>query len=135
MTKVEPREWLSWMAVVLLAALCGLLAILQYRWIGEIRDAEREHMRTQLQSELEQVSRSFNTTLRTAVQALEPTAAEVASSGRNGAFGVRYLKWRQDNPALFSRIGLAVPQADGAALELLDLSTGRFDTAEWPATR
>lgn len=134
MTKVEPREWLSWAAVVLLAALCSLLAILQYRWIGEIRDAERERMHAQLQSQLEQVSRSFNTTLRTAVQALEPTAAEVASAGRNAAYGVRYLKWRQDNPALFSRIGLAVPQADGVALEMLDLNTGRFESAEWPAS-
>jgi signal transduction histidine kinase len=132
MKKVEPREWLPWTAVLLLAALCSLLAILQYRWIGEIRDSERDRMRRQLQAELDQVSRSFDTTLASAAAALSPTAAQVAGSSPAAAYGVRYLKWRDENPPLFSRIGIATPDGSDVTLSLLDLSTGKFSQAEWP---
>src|SRR5215469_14797059 len=97
MKKVEPREWLSWTAVALLACLCSLLAVLQYRWIGEIRDAERDRLRTQLHSDLEQVSRLFNWNIRSAVSSLAATSSEIAAAGRNAAYSVRYIHWRQES--------------------------------------
>ncbi len=117
----------------MLAGLCSLLAILQYRWIGEIRDGERDRMRTQLQTELDQVSRNFNSALASAAAALSPTSSEVGASNQAAAYGVRYLKWHEANPPLFSRIGIAMREGDDVDLSLLDLSTGKFFPAEWPA--
>ena len=38
-----PRS--TWIAAVVLPALLAVLAILQYRWIGEVSAAERQRMR------------------------------------------------------------------------------------------
>ena len=46
------RAWLSWAAVGLLIALCAILAVLQYRWIGEIAGLERDRLQDELQSRL-----------------------------------------------------------------------------------
>ena len=39
--KSAERNWWPWLSVGILAALCTVLALLQYRWTGEIANAER----------------------------------------------------------------------------------------------
>ena len=117
----------------ILAVLCAVLAALQYRWIGEISAAERTQLRDQLQSRLSLLSRGFNDQISNACAALLPTRDQVDQLGAEKAYADRYLAWRDSHEPLFHRIGLIRPGPEGADLLLLDLKTGRFSPAAWPA--
>jgi signal transduction histidine kinase len=130
---MEKRAWLAWASVIVLAVLCGGLALLQYRWIGEITDAERTRLHEQLQIRLGALSRGFSDDLSTALNALVPSAEEIARLGREAAYSEKYQRWRESHDAIFSRIALAIPEADGLRFEMLDLASGSFSPAEWPA--
>jgi len=128
----QRRAWLAWASVGLLALLCGVLAVLQYRWIGEITSAERTRLRTQLQSRLNALSRTFNEAISTACGALVPEAAQVEQLGRERAYSAQYLRWKQSHEPLFHRIALAVPDSGPLRLLLLDLDTAAFSPSDWP---
>jgi hypothetical protein len=42
------------------SAVCGILAFLQYRWIGEVANAEQQRLQQDLQRNLNFVRRDFN---------------------------------------------------------------------------
>ena len=52
--------WRSWVSVGVLAVLCGFLAILQYRWIGEVSGAERLTLQKDLETRLALLRRNFD---------------------------------------------------------------------------
>ncbi len=126
------RAWLAWASLSLLALLCGLLAVLQYRWIGEISDAERTRLREALQLRLAALSHAFNEEITAACSALEPPSAEIAQAGIERAYAVQYQLWKQSHEPLFQRIGLAIPGGEEVRLLLLDQNTGQFAPADWP---
>lgn len=128
----ERRAWLSWASVGLLAALCGVLALLQNHWIREISRAEKERLQNQLQSELMRLSREFNTELASACFDLVPTTQQVDELGRMKAYALRYSQWRESHDRLFSRIAVVVPDDDSLEFYDLDLASGQFAPGEWP---
>ncbi|HUQ93640.1 MAG TPA: HAMP domain-containing sensor histidine kinase, partial [Bryobacteraceae bacterium] len=133
--KNRRREWLAWLFVAMLAALCGILGVLQYRWIGEVSRAERERLRDGLRESLRQLSEHFNREIAAACMALIPTRSQ-AEGGAEQAYALRYAKWRTTSRhnRLFGRIALAVPEGDAVVLRNLDLHRGVFEASEWPAS-
>src|SRR5882724_1375406 len=103
------RAWLSWAFVGLLAVMCGILAILQYRWTGEIAGAERTRLHDELQARLNTLSRAFNQEIMGACQALFPSADDLERLGREGAYSAQYLRWKETHERMFRRLALAVP--------------------------
>src|ERR1700736_2338614 len=134
MDKAQQRAWLSWASVGLLAVLCGLLAVLQNNWIREISRAEKERLQNQLQTELNHLSREFNSEITSACSDLLPDASQVEELGREKAYSVRYSQWKESHDRIFSRMALAVPQGDSLDLFNLDLATAQFSRADWPST-
>lgn len=132
MAKIGRREWLSWGAVGLLALLCGFLALLQNRWIGEISRAEKDRLHQQLQTELNRLSRDFNGELTSAVSDLLPPSAQIETLGAEKAYSDRYSRWRDTHERLFNRIALAVPREEGLVLLDLNLDNGQFSQGDWP---
>jgi signal transduction histidine kinase len=65
---------LSWTAVALLAALCAGLGALQYRWTGQISDAERQRLQATLASRLRALAREFDTQISGACSTILPGA-------------------------------------------------------------
>jgi signal transduction histidine kinase len=126
------NAWLPWASVGLLAALCGVLAVLQYRWIGEISGAERLNLQAALRDRLENLRSDFNEQISNAERALQPASYQVDQLGKE-AYSAQYLRWKQTHEPLFRRIALAVPQGERLALYQLDLETGAFSAAAWPA--
>ena len=129
------RAWsprLHWMTVGLLALLCAVVAVLQYRWIGEISETERDRLEVALRERLAVVQRDFNEELRDAASALVPTIEEISDSGRDAAYEDRFV--RSGSDILFSEIALAIPQGNDLALKQLDFRSGRFARAAWPPT-
>jgi signal transduction histidine kinase len=129
------RALFSWLSLALLVILVCLLAVLQYRWIGEISEAEQKNLQEQLQGSLNELSRGFNAELSVACAALSPSEAEVNELGREAAYERRHRLWRQTTrrPELFSRITIAWQESGQPVLRILDPGSGRFVPAEWPA--
>jgi signal transduction histidine kinase len=125
----QRRAVLSWLFVGTLLVLCGVLGVLQYRWIGEVSLAARDRLRGSLQASLDRLSRDFNSEIATACRALLPPNSSEAE------FATRYQQWKRTarDSQVFGAIAIAHPQTHAWILRRLDLETGVFETAEWPA--
>ncbi|MDQ6699263.1 MAG: HAMP domain-containing histidine kinase, partial [Acidobacteriota bacterium] len=118
------------------AILCGILALLQNRWIAEVSLAEKERLQQHLQANLNLLSREFNSELTAACSGLLPATPQIEKLGRENAYSGRYSQWKETHDHIFSRIALAVPHMppDGGLTFLdLNLDTAQFSQAEWPA--
>ncbi len=129
----QNRIW--WLFAGAVAALCLVLGILQYRWIGEVSQAERERMQSSLRTSLQRLSQDFNGDLSAAVAALHPRGAEPEEEGREAEYLALYQRWKESSPhqQLFRRLALGVPGPDDVELLMLDTANGRFNPAPWPA--
>jgi len=97
------RAWLPWFSVALLALLCATLAVLQYRWTGEIANAERGRLQDELQSRLDAASHAFNDNLSTALRTLTPDDRQIRELGWQSAWSTQYLQWKSTHPPLIER--------------------------------
>src|SRR4051812_39172155 len=131
MTQLERRTSVYWIPLGCVAVLCCVLAVLQYRWIGEISRAEQDRLRVGLQSALARLSQGFNSGIEAACAALQPADPEVEELGRDRAYSARYLAWRESAKYrnLFSAIGIATPIDGQVLLKTLDMSSGRLNPA------
>lgn len=125
--------WLPWASVALLAALCGVLAVLQYQWIGEISGAERKNLESTLHDGLDSLRLDLNEQVAAAEVALQPTQFQVEELGREAAYTSQYLRWKDLRKPLFRHIALAVPDGNRLVLSSLDLATGSLAESKWPA--
>ncbi len=133
MDQLKKRAWLSWISVGILAVLCGVLALLQNHWITEVSLAERERLQQQLQTELSHLSREFNNEITNACASLLPGEQEIDALGREKAYSLRYVQWKQSHGRIFSRIALATIGSSGERLKILNPATAEFSSAEWPS--
>src|SRR5438067_7874244 len=104
------RGWVEWAPVTLLALLCAALAVLQYRWIGEISDAERSRLHEALQTRLGGLRRALDDEMSSAFAGLIPSPAQIADLGREAAYSAQYGHWQESHHNLLRRIALAIPE-------------------------
>src|SRR5271157_1880074 len=114
----QRRAVLSWLFVGTLLVLCGVLGVLQYRWIGEVSLAARDRLRGSLQASLDHLSADFNSEIAEACRALIPPDSSEAE------LATRYQQWKRNarNGRIFRAIAIADPQ-----LRQLNLQTGAFE--------
>lgn len=123
----EKHGFRSWLLLSVFFVLVCILGALQYRWIGEISQAAQKTLRENLQSDLNEISRDFNSELTAACAALVPTGTEVKELGRERAYARRYL---QTPTRMFSRVAVAWEQNGHLTLH----EGGTFAAMEWPAS-
>jgi signal transduction histidine kinase len=133
-TKNRRRALLSWLFVAALVALCAVLGVLQYRWIGEVALAARERLRLNLQASLDRLSREFNAEITAPCTALVPSGLPLDEEVKEEDYAARYMRWKASarHDQLLRAVAIAVPQEFTLALRSLDLRTGVFGPAEWP---
>jgi len=129
--KIFAPAWISWTGVALLVVLCGVLAALQYRWIGEVAQAERTRLRQDLDSRLNLLRQSFNDQISSACYALIPDGATIDRIGREQAYQEKYQRAPVSNRQLVRSIALALPDAESLKLDRLDSERG-WSESEWP---
>jgi signal transduction histidine kinase len=132
MENIKQRAWRAWASAGLLAVLCAVLALLQSRWITEVSVAERDRLREQLQTGLNQLSTDLNTRVSNACSALIPDPSQFDLVGRETAYANQYRHSKDSHEPLFRRIALAVPDQVAPSLAALNLDTGQFTPAQWP---
>lgn len=128
------QSWIEWGFLAFMVAACAVLSLLQYRWTGEVSRAEGDRLRANLQTQLRQVSRAFDSELNESIYELVPTAREIDEKGRDEAHLAELDHWlrRGRRTAIFSRIAVAEPS--GPDLKLYEIETERriLRPVEWP---
>lgn len=115
-----------------LVLLCGMLAVLQYRWIGEVSIAEKERLRSSLGAMLFRLSNDFNTRVTSACRALLPSEGESDPAMLETQILLRRAE-RSDRSRMIRRIGIVEHHEDVLTLRTLDAEHTAFYSAEWPA--
>ena len=115
-----------------LLALIVLLAALQYRWLGRISDAEREGMRSALNTRATGFAGDFDAELTRAylLFQVDPQGTDDLS----GRVSLRYDRWLTTAryPRLMKEVYIAGPEG-GGVLKRFNPNTHVLEPAEWPA--
>ncbi|MCX6632447.1 MAG: HAMP domain-containing sensor histidine kinase, partial [Candidatus Solibacter sp.] len=124
------RTALSWLFVAGLFLLCGVLGVLQYRWIGEVSVAARDRLRGSLLASLGRLSLDFNSEIATAARVLLPPVSESPEA----EVAARFAQWRKTgrHGQMFRHIAISEARNGALVLRNLDLEKAVFETAEWP---
>jgi signal transduction histidine kinase len=118
-------------------AVCALvltLAALQFRWLGQVSDAERDRMRASVQARAAQIAEAFDREVTRAYVAIQidPDTFQRKDWSR---YAARVDAWRRSTafPGIVGGILFAERSADGAVVQMrFDDSTKTFEPAQWP---
>lgn len=144
--RVGRSEWeriLLPAAVISLTVLLAVLAVLQYRWIGEIGKAERDRLRTGLEAAAERASGEVDREISRIWLAFEPDVRPGSAPGPVQSIADRRVElarqlraWRRSaaTPGLIVDLLVVTRRAgdEGSTLERLDEASGRFVSIPWP---
>ena len=138
MDRFKRQALYSWAFVALLAGLSVMLAILQYRWIGEVSRAEQERLKTNLETTLERLRDEFNGNILQAANALTLVGGDIPaeSAEREKIYVQKFKRWRDGShqERLFASLVRIIPDKDGTVtLRVLDQQRLSFRAMEWPA--
>ncbi|HEU4391703.1 MAG TPA: HAMP domain-containing sensor histidine kinase [Blastocatellia bacterium] len=123
-------------AIVFTAILIGLLllfAAMQYRWVGQVSDAERERLRESLQTGVGRFSREFDREISRAflIFQLRPDT----SGGELKPYAALYRRWlsTSEHPQLIQDVFVATWEGkESISLKRLDAVSGEFESTTWP---
>jgi signal transduction histidine kinase len=119
-----------------LGTLClvlALLATLQYRWAGELSEAERTRLRAWAKARAEAFARDFDRELTRAFVELQPDADALQRRDLSG-YASRFEGWRRGaaHPALVSAVFLIEGDGAGPRLSRFEASRRAFEPIPWP---
>ena len=125
--------------VAALIALLPLLAVLQFRWLGEVSQAERDRMQASLKTAVSNFSQDFDRELTRAYMTFQLDSRTQHERDWQD-YARRYDQWMQaaPYPQLVSGIYLAEPVSQAYApdrlqLSRFDRSSASFAATAWPA--
>ncbi len=109
-----------------MVALCGILGILQYRWIGEVSVAERERLQRSLQGSLARVSHDFNDEISVLARAM--------LRGEDSDYVGRLVTWQESghHVGILRAAYVARPESGEMQLERLNPRTRMAERVPWP---
>src|SRR5205809_316409 len=117
-----------------LLGLIVVLAWLQYRWLGQISDAERDRMRATLQTSASGFAEDFDRELNRAYLLFQigPTPGD---DNVPAQIATRYDRWQATAryPRMIKDVYLTTVQGDVASFKRFNPSTRFVEPAEWPA--
>src|SRR6185503_8550891 len=117
----------------LLVVLLPVLAVTQYRWVGQVSEGERAVMQRNLETAAEQFKTAFDGELRQ-LGNLQATTT-VAREGSSQNYSLRYNTWLNtaDHPQIVADIYLVDAEGGQLRLRRFNSTTHAFDPSLWPA--
>ena len=121
----------SWFPIFTVAALLGLLATLQYNWLGKISDGEHEILQKRLQTDTERFAEDFNREIQNAYFNFQLNA-DVWREKNYAAFNERFDFWRgkTNYPNLIKNFYFT-QTADNSTILHYDAEKRNFVQTEW----
>jgi len=117
---------------VALLLLLPALAVLQYRWVGQLSDAERERMQRNMRNAAAQFRDAFDGEIARAFIGLQVDGSVVAEQAWD-RYAERYAAWAATaaHPALVAHVYLIDGDEDIVRLRAWNSAERRFDPAPW----
>lgn len=127
-------EWYLIAVLGLCSVLLPILALLQYRWLGQLSAAEQVRMRRSVQLAAEQLTQEFDLEI-SRVQASLQTGRLIAERDSFAEYSERFHQWKANasHPRLVRHFYLTSGEDGVSALWMLDPSSGSFSAMPWPA--
>ena len=122
------------LAAALLLVLLAILATLQYRWLGEVSEAERERMRASLRTRATELAQEFDAELTRAYVAFH-VGSDQLDADAAATLADAYTRWQAGAkiPTLVSAVYMADGRMlDSAELRRLDPAARTLTPIEWP---
>jgi len=116
-----------------LLVLLPALAVLQYRWVGQVSEAERERMQHNLRNAASQFRDAFDLEVGRALLSLQ-VGPITARDGASEQYTDRYEAWvdTSEHPQLVSNIYLVDSAHSQVQLRRFDPATHAFEPVAWP---
>jgi two-component system, OmpR family, sensor histidine kinase SenX3 len=136
--KRKPTQRQLWMLALALAllALLPLLVVLQYHWLGQVSEGERERKKSVLTTMARQFCHDFDGELTALYHYFQPTPIpfDVAPDQAQDDFGARYRRWRETaaRPKLIKEVYQTQSVKNNRSLSRYNAETGAFEPCEWP---
>ena len=122
--------------VIALLALLPLLAVRQYRWLGQVSEGERELKKNTLTTMARQFCQEFDRELTAINLYFNPTPIPFDSKTNQTQedFAARYRRWRETaaRPNLVKEIYQTQTGERAGSLARFNSGTGAFEPGEWP---
>jgi signal transduction histidine kinase len=121
------------LVTVALLVLLPALAVLQYRWVGQVSTAERERMQRNMRTAAEQFREAFDGEIVRAAISLQ-VGPQTAQEGASDRYTDRYDTWLNTaaHPQIVAEIFL-IDDDHGLRLRRWNAETHTFDPTAWPA--
>jgi len=124
----------------LFAAVAGLLvalvllATLQYRWVGQVGEAERARLQASARSRAEQLAQDFDREVTRAFAWLQVDEDMLGPDG-GVRYAARYDRWaaRTEHPGLVAAVYVVTQENGKPSLRRFDKASRAFVGTEWPA--
>lgn len=118
---------------VALVALVATLGTLQYRWLGQVSEAEREQLKQSLDRRAREFADDFDREVTRLYQGLQP--AGTFDPAQPEPFAQKYDQWLAATaaPAIVKAIYVAKAAQTGFTLHRYDPAARAFSAVEWPA--
>jgi len=117
----------------MLALVCTL-GVLQYRWLGQVSEAEAEQLRTSLAHSVQEFAADFDREVSAIYLALQAVPADVLDAGDATDLGERLARWRESArfPELVSDVYVVRSGDSGPTLSAYDRKAGTLTATDWP---
>ena len=117
----------------ILLVLLPALAVLQYRWVGQVSDAERERMQHNLRNAASQFRDAFDIEIGRALSNLQ-VGPVTARDGASEQYADRYDAWvdTAEHPRLVSEIFLLDAVGPELRSRRFNVNTHNFEETSWP---
>jgi signal transduction histidine kinase len=136
--KRKPTQRQLWMLSLALAllALLPLLVVLQYHWLGQVSEGERERKKSVLTTMARQFCHDFDGELTALYLYFQPAhiSFDVAPDQAQDDFGARYRRWRETaaRPKLIKELYQTQSGKNNMGLSRYNAETRAFEQCEWP---
>jgi signal transduction histidine kinase len=118
-----------------LVVLLPALAVLQYRWVGQVSDAERTRMQRNVRVAAAQFREAFDQEMGRALSSLRVDATTVREDAWY-RYADRYVNWSEsaDHPGVVANVYLVEAQEGALRLRRWNPASHTFDPIGWPGT-
>ena len=134
MSRAAAKNVSEWSFIAVLAVLCGILTVMQYRWTGDLARAESERLGANFGDRVQAIANEFDAQLEDACATLVPSSRDLSDLGVEKAHLACWKQWSDTKPLpMFTRVAVVLVQKGRLDYHEQNLTDGSLKAVAWPA--